>query len=129
MNFTAPPEYTRPKFLEWADAHIPYDSEDRTWLGKRNAAYTSWNEAWKQSTAEQTALIESLQNRWAARPLSAGDTTALEERCARLEAALEQAAEDLQLVGDDYPDSSCHKWCSESAAKARSALTARGGQS
>ena len=52
----------------------------------------------------------------------ASDYDALTARVARLEEALKQAAEDLQLVGDDYPGSSCHKWCSESAATARAAL-------
>jgi len=54
------------------------------------------------------------------------ENDALTARVARLEEALKQAAEDLQLVGDDYPGSSCHKWCSESAATARAALADRG---
>lgn len=101
MNFTAPPEYTRPKFLEWADAHIPYDPEDATWLGKRNTAYASWNEAWKQSTAEQTALIESLQNRLASRPLSVEDTAALEAENDKLTARV-AAADTLADAVDAY---------------------------
>lgn len=59
----------------------------------------------------------------------ASDYDALAAMVARLEEALKQAAEDLQLVGDDYPGSSCHKWCSESAATARAALADDGCQS
>ena len=42
---------------------------------------------------------------------------------ARLRAALRLAADDLQTVGDDYPGSSCQKWCRERADFARAALS------
>ena len=39
------------------------------------------------------------------------------------EAALRQAIADLRAVGDDYPGSSCHKWCHERADAAQAALS------
>ena len=41
----------------------------------------------------------------------------------RLNAALRQAAQDLETVGNDYPGSSCWQWCAGRAAVARAALT------
>lgn len=61
------------------------------------------------TVAEQAALIESLQNRWASRPLSVEDTAALEAendrlaaRVAELEAALRRAGKHPEeCVADD----------------------------
>ena len=44
----------------------------------------------------------------------------------RLKAALSQAAQDLETVGNDYPGSSCWQWCAERAGVARAALSGEG---
>jgi hypothetical protein len=40
-------------------------------------------------------------------PIRFGDMRAIQAALLRLD----QAAADLRTVGDDYPGSSCHKWC------------------
>lgn len=47
---------------------------------------------------------------------------ALEKLAGQMAEALEFAADDLRTVGDDYPGSSCHKWCHERAREADKAL-------
>lgn len=47
----------------------------------------------------------------------------------RLKAALSQAAQDLETVGNDYPGSSCWQWCAERASVARAALSGEGTKS
>jgi hypothetical protein len=51
---------------------------------------------------------------------------AVEAERDRLKAALSQAAQDLETVGNDYPGSSCWQWCAERAGVARAALSGEG---
>lgn len=44
-------------------------------------------------------------------------------RVERLTAALTQAADDLETVGNDYPGSSCQTWCAAKAAAIRQLLS------
>jgi hypothetical protein len=44
-------------------------------------------------------------------PIRFGDIRCMKDALDRLD----QAVADLRTVGDDYPGSSCHKWCHERA--------------
>jgi len=46
----------------------------------------------------------------------------LQSEIKSLQAALKLAIAALRQVGDDYPGSSCHKWCHDKADEAEKAL-------
>ncbi len=89
-----------------------------------------WAESLKEQHQRHVIESDALRKVLAAWEIMANERSArlaaVEAERDRLKAALSQATQDLETVGNDYPGSSCWQWCAERASVARAALSGEG---